>query len=166
MKKIMSFMVIAILACGALFAATTRTQQIVITSVVAPVQPEFVIRNMQTGETGKSVIYSTDSIVKNDVSTGFQIIQSNDCNYIGDIELTVRATELAAVVDGVRYQTNGVGIQMNGQNFGSTASMILSYNGIVRMSSEVGAFNVTWNTCEGLAQATYQATVALNYTAR
>lgn len=166
MKRVLTVLFLLIIICAACFAVDLGTQTIVVTYVVSPIQPEFAIRNAQTGETGKSVIYSTDSIAKNDVSTDFQIIQSNNCNYIGEIEVSICATELSAVVNGTRYQTEGVDIRMDGTSYGQKASVNLSYCGVVKMNALVGNFQVTWPTSKGLANATYQAVISLNCTAK
>ncbi|MBQ2049087.1 MAG: hypothetical protein II493_01590 [Spirochaetales bacterium] len=101
MKKAL-LVLMMVLAAAVLFA---ETHTIVLVSRVEKLDAQYVIRNNETGAIGASVVYSTKEIVKQDVNTSFDIIQSCDSNGINTVEFTVSATELQANVNGKLYGT-------------------------------------------------------------
>lgn len=163
MRKAMMVLVFAVLALTCAFA---ETYTIILVSRVELEMPSYMLRNTETGEMGKSIIYSTSEITKGDVRTGFQIIQTNDSNYRGSIRFTVEATELAAKVDGKVYSTSGVQILMNGTECGDRVEFAKQYFGATRAEGMVVEnFEVIWKgDCE-LAPSTYQAAITMTNTA-
>ena len=162
MKKTMMIAVLILVAAACCFA---ETHTITLVSKVEKMNPQFVIRNNETGAVGASVVYTTGEIAKHDVATSFDIIQNNDCNGVNTINFTVSATELKAVVDGKVYSTDGVSIVMDGRQYGSTVSFARNTNGAVAAGAVVGNFEVVWPTSANLANAIYQACVTLTTTA-
>ena len=150
-----------------LVAAVTfaETQTITLVSRVEKVDAKYAIRNAETGKIDSSIIYSTEEISKNDVRTSFDIIQVNDSNAFGSVLLQVSATELTARVAGKTYSTNGVSIEMDGVQYGSSVSFVRFVNGASAAGSVVGSFDVAWPTSAELVEATYQACVTLTATA-
>lgn len=167
-KYMMITIAMALSATAALSAApmgNVHEQSIVLVSVVDEVVPQYDIENEETKVRGQSIVYSTDSIAKSDVSTSFNIIQSNDSNCRGETAIVVSATELTAQIDGKTYTTEGVDIVMDGISFGSSADITHSYDGIVMAGYNVGSFTVNWKTNENLVDAVYQANITLSYIA-
>ena len=167
-KYLMITIAMALSATAALNAApmgNVQEQSIVLVSVVDEVVPQYDIENEDTKVRGQSIVYSTDSIAKGDVSTSFSIVQSNDSNCRGETAIVVSATELTAQIDGRTYTTEGVDIVMDGVSFGSSADMTHSYDGIVMAGCNVGSFTVNWKTNESLVDAVYQANITLSYIA-
>ena len=162
MKKTMMIAVLILVAVAACFA---ETHTITLVSRVEKLDPQFVIRNNETGETGASVVYTTGEIAKHDVRTSFDVIQSTDCNGRNSVLFTVSATELIAKANNRIYSTNGVSIQMDGQSFGSTVSFARTTVGAVAAGVTVSSFEVIWPTAAELVQAVYEARVTLTATA-
>ena len=162
MKKTMMIAVLILVAAAACFA---ETHTITLVSRVEKMDPQFVIRNNESGETGASVVYTTGEIAKHDVATSFDIIQSTDCNGINAVCFTVSATELVARVNGKLYSTNGVSIVMDGQAYGNTVSFERTTTCAIAAGAVVGSFEVIWPTSANLVNATYEACVTLTATA-
>ena len=100
MKKMMMTVMMILVAAACCFAGT---HTITLISRVEKQNPEYAIRNHETGETGASVLYITDEIAKQDVGTSFDIIQICHSNDFSKVQFTVSATELTAKVDGKVY---------------------------------------------------------------
>ena len=162
MKKTMMIAVLILVAAAACFA---ETHTITLVSRVEKMDPQFVIRNNESGETGASVVYTTGEIARHDVCTSFDVIQSTDCNGRNTINFTVSATELRANVNGKNYSTKGVSILMDGKSFGNTVSFARNTSGAVAAGATVASFNVIWPTSAELVQAVYEARVTLTATA-
>ena len=162
MKK--ALLVLMMVMAAALLFAETHT--IVLVSRVAKKDAQYVIRNNETGAIGASVVYSTREIAKGDVNTSFDILQSCDSNGTDTVDFTVSATELRARVDGKLYSTNGVSIQMDGRQYGSSVSFTRTTVGAIAAGTQVASFNVVWPTSAELVPATYEASVTLTATAR
>lgn len=162
MKKTMMIAVLILVAAACCFA---ETHTITLVSRVEKMDAQYVIRNNETGETGASVVYTTGEIAKHDVTTSFDIIQSSDCNGINAVSFTVSATELVARVNGKKYSTSGVSIQMDGQSYGSTVSFERTTVGAVAAGATVASFEVVWPTSANLVDAVYEAVVTLTATA-
>ncbi len=162
MKKMMTVaMMILVAACC--FAGTFK---ITLLSRVEKMDPQFVIRNTETGASGASVVYITDEIAKGDVRTGFDVIQSTNSNGVNIVDFTVSATELVARVGGRTYSTEGAGIVIDGVNHGAVAQFTRATVGAVAAGAVVESFEVVWPTSAALVQATYEACVTLSATAR
>ena len=162
MKKTMMIAVLILVAAACCFA---ETHTITLVSRVEKMDPQFVIRNNESGETGASVVYTTGEIARHDVCTSFDVIQSTDCNGRNTINFTVSATELRANVNGRVYSTKGVSILMDGQVYGNTVSFARNTVGAVAAGATVASFNVIWPTSAELVQAVYEARVTLTATA-
>ena len=165
MKKLTMIMTILMAVTIASAYAVTNTSTIVLVSVVNEVKPQYVLRNTETGEMGSTVVYSTDAITEGDVKTSFEVVQSNNSNYRGNVELTISATELMAKVEGKLYSTEGVAIMMNWNNLVNRANVNVEYTSTVKAGTVINAFDVIWTTNTNLVTATYEAAVTLNYTA-
>ena len=163
MKKMMMTAMMILVAALCCFAGT-HTHTITLVSVVEKQDAQYVIRNAETGATGASVIYCTDEISRQDVSTSFDIIQCNDSNGINTVRFTVSATELQARVGGKLYSTKGVQVLMGGQGFGSEVSFTRTTVGAVAAGTAVESFEVIWPTDAGLVDATYEACIVLTAT--
>lgn len=161
-KKAMMTAILLLIATVCCFA---ETYTIILVSKVEKLDPRFVIRNDETGDTGAFVSYTTGEIAKHDVATSFDIIQSTDCNGINAVSFTVSATELVARVNGKLYSTSGVSIIMDGQSCGNTVSFSRTTVGAIAAGAVVGSFEVIWPTSANLVDATYEACVTLTATA-
>ena len=164
MKKMMMTAMMMILVAAACCFAGTSTHTITLISRVEKQDAQFVIRNAETGATGASVVYCSDEIARQDVSTSFDIIQCNDSNGINSVAFTVSATELKAKVAGKTYSTNGVQIVMGGVSFSSEVSFTRTTVGAIAAGSVVDSFEVIWPTNSNLVDATYEACVVLTAT--
>lgn len=165
MKKAMTVLMVLLVAVLSI-SALTETHTVVLISVVNVELPEFAIRNTETGEVGKSVVYSTSKITEGDVRTAFDIIQTNNSNYFGNLSFTVSATELMAFVNGRSYSTEGVQVIMNGVACGNSATFTKSFQGAtLAAGTTVESFEVLWNGNAALENATYEAAITLGYTA-
>ena len=164
MKKMMMTAMMMILVAAACCFAGTSTHTITLISRVEKQDAQFVIRNAETEEAGASVVYCSDEIARQDVSTSFDIIQCNDSNCINSVAFTVSATELQARVGGKTYSTNGVQIVMGGVACGSEVSFTRTTVGAVAAGTAVESFEVIWQTNASLVEATYEACVILTAT--
>ena len=162
MKKTMMIAVLILVAAAACYA---ETHTITLVSRVEKQDAQFVIVNRETGASGASVVYTTGEIAKHDVSTSFDIVQSNDCNGINAVAFTVSATELVARVNGKLYSTSGVSILMDGQSYGSTVSFERITDCAIAAGAAVASFEVIWPTSANLVDAVYEAVVTLTATA-
>ena len=160
MKKMMMTAMMILVAALCCFAET-HTHTITLISRVEKQDAQYAIRSHETGEVGSSIVYSTSEIAKSDVRTSFDVIRSHAGNGINRAEFTVSATELAAVVDGRLYSTDGVQIVMDGIQCGSSVSFTRITAGYVAAGTVVAGFEVIWPTSENLVQATYEASVTL-----
>ena len=161
MKKMMMTAMMILVAALCCFAGT---HTITLISRVEKQDAQFVIRNAETGATGASVVYCSDEIARQDVSTSFDIIQCNDSNGINSVSFTVSATELKARVGGKTYSTNGVQVVMGGVSFGSEVSFTRTTVGAIAAGTVVDSFEVIWPTNANLVDATYEACVVLTAT--
>ena len=161
MKKMMMTAMMILVAALCCFAGT---HTITLISRVEKQDAQFVIRNAETGAMGASVVYCSDEIARQDVSTSFDIIQCNDSNGINSVAFTVSATELRAKVGGKTYSTNGVQVVMGGVSFGSEVSFTRTTVGAVAAGAVVDSFEVIWPTNSNLVDATYEACVVLTAT--
>ena len=161
MKKMMMTAMMILVAALCCFA---ETHTITLISRVEKQDAQFVIRNAETGATGASVVYCSDEIARQDVSTSFDIIQCNDSNGINSVAFTVSATELKAKVGGKTYSTNGVQVVMGGVACGSEVSFTRTTVGAVAAGTVVDSFEVIWPTNSDLVDATYEACVVLTAT--
>ena len=164
MKKMMTVMMM-ILVAAACCLAGTHTHTITLISRVEKQEPEYAIRNHETGETGASVLYITDEIAKQDVGTSFDIVQICHSNCFSEVQFTVSATELIAKVDGKVYSTNGVDIVKDGVSYGSRIEFTETTVGLVEEGTVVASFVVNWPTDSNLVQASYTACITLETTA-
>ena len=164
MKKMMTVMMMILVAVACCFAGT-HTHTITLISRVEKQEPEYAIRNHETGETGASVLYITDEIAKQDVGTSFDIVQICHSNCFSEVQFTVSATELIAKVDGKVYSTNGVDIVKDGVSYGSRIEFTETTVGLVEEGTVVASFAVNWPTDSNLVQASYTACITLETTA-
>ena len=161
MKKMMMTAMMILVAALCCFAGT---HTITLISRVEKQDAQFVIRNAETGATGASVVYCSDEIARQDVSTSFDIIQCNDSNGVNRTDFTVKATELTARVNGKTYSTNGVQIIMDGMTYGAEVSFTRITVGTVAAGTVMDSFEVIWPTNADLVEATYEACVVLTTT--
>ena len=161
MKKMMMTAMMILVAALCCFA---ETHTITLISRVEKQDAQFVIRNAETGATGASVVYCSDEIAGQDVSTSFDIIQCNDSNGINSVSFTVSATELKANVGGKTYSTDGVQVVMGGVACGSEVSFTRTTVGAIAAGTVVDSFEVIWPTNANLVDATYEACVVLTAT--
>ena len=162
MKKMAVVIMMALIAALCCFA-TTHT--IVLISTVEKTDAQYVIRNNETGAMGASVIYSTSAISRQNVSTSFSIIQSNNSNSRSTVNFAISATELVARENGKVYSTEGISIKMDGVSYGSSFSFNRVMDRAYAAGTEVGSFEVEWNTNANLIDATYEACITLVATA-
>ncbi|MCF0238570.1 MAG: hypothetical protein HUK24_08215 [Sphaerochaetaceae bacterium] len=162
MRKI--FLTLLVLLVSFVAFAEVKTHSVIISYTVDAVEPEFVIQDIKTGETGKVINYLSKDIAKENVTGYFRIIQANNAKYCGSIAIDVKATELEASVNGTTYTTQGVSIYSDGMNFGSSMSFVLNYDGSSAPKDIVRAFAVLWKTNDSLVKASYSANVSISYT--
>jgi len=161
MKKMVVTMMI-LLAAACCFADTFT---VTLVSKVEKVEAQYAIRNNETGATGAAVIYTTDAIANQDVTTSFDIIQTNKSNWGRRVAFQVSATELVANVEGKTYSTEGVSIVMNGEQCGSSVGFVREFKGVTAAGTTVGSFEVVWQSNASLVEATYEACITLSATA-
>ncbi|MBO4279978.1 MAG: hypothetical protein J5891_09275, partial [Spirochaetales bacterium] len=77
----------------------------------------------------------------------------------------ISATELVARENGKVYSTEGVSIKMDGVSYGSSFSFNRVMDRAYAAGTEVGSFEVEWNTNANLIDATYEACITLVATA-
>ena len=165
MTKRMMMTALMILVAAACCFAATQTHTIVLVSVVEKLDPQFVMRNNETGAIGTSVHYITEEIAKQDVRTSFDVVQSCDSNGYNRVNFSVSATELVSRVNGKAYSTDGVSIIMDGVQYGSSVEFARTICGPVAAGSVAASFQVFWPTNANLVQGSYEAVVTLTATA-
>lgn len=163
-KKLLVLVLIAFATMASL-CAMEETFTIYLVSVVKAQQPQFILRNTETGAIGQSVTYSTTEIARSNVRTSFEILQSNDSNYRGTIHFAISASELVSYSNGKEYRTDGVRINLNGQKDQSSNAFAFAYTQNIKAGEVIASFDVIWETNPNLVSANYQSLVTLTYSA-
>lgn len=165
MHKKLLVVLLVVLSTMMSIVAMEKTYTIILVSVVDRVQPQFAIRNAETGAIGQSVVYNTSKIADADVRTSFDIIQTNDSNYRGTVHMDITASELVSYDNGTEYRTKGVMILANGIENAAKVCFNYELTRNTKAESVVSTFDVIWTTNENLINANYQAVVTISYSA-
>lgn len=179
MKKALLFFFVLIAAVGACFATQ---EQIILSTTINPTIPTYKLSGF-LGTAGVATdadaTFPIGSPADSDIVLTVAIRQSNDARFKGARELTITATPIACVDDGMTAQTTALpsigDFTPSGKENVSASKTIdaaagkvtidLNYAGTLVNGYNIASWVYTWTAVPSLAPGNYQGTVTLEYSA-